>query len=114
MVDPPWSLKGPWRIQLTAGTVKPLGVPRLSRGFIYLIRHRFAAHLLTNNRTKIISQKDYHHYYMPDRNSVAIGCFPVLTESVVPIFSRPGRDIAMFEVATGGGNLIKKLMNGMI
>jgi len=37
MVDSPRSLKGPWRIQLTAGTVKPWGVPRLSRGFTYLI-----------------------------------------------------------------------------
>lgn len=74
-----------------------------------IIRHRFVAHLLTKNRTKILSQKDHHHYYMPDRNSVAIGCFPVPTKSVIPIFSRPGRDIAMFEVAAGGNNVIRKI-----
>lgn len=74
-----------------------------------IIRHRFVAHLLTNNRTKILSQRDNHHYYMPDRNSIAIGCFPVQTGSIVPIFSRLGRDIAMFEVSVGGNNVIKKI-----
>ncbi len=35
----PRSLKGPRSIQLTAGTVKPWGVPRRNRGFTYqLIR----------------------------------------------------------------------------
>ncbi len=35
----PRSLKGPGSIQITAGTVKPLAVPRRSRGFTLLINY---------------------------------------------------------------------------
>lgn len=71
-----------------------------------IIRHRFVAYLLTNNKANINGQNDYHHYYMPSRESVAIGCFPAYIDSVVPIFSRPGRRISIFKVGRGGENLI--------
>lgn len=72
-----------------------------------VVRHRFVAHLLTKGMTKINSQKDDHHYFMPSRQSVAIGCFPVVTGSIVPIFSRPGRDITLFSPEKGGNNVIQ-------
>lgn len=73
-----------------------------------IVRHRFVAHLLTKGRTNINSQKDDHHYFMPSRQSVAIGCFPAVTGSVVPIFSRPGRDISLFSPEIGGNNVIQR------
>lgn len=69
-----------------------------------VLRHRFVAHLLTQDRARILSQEDHHHYYMPTRQSVAIGCFPVAVGVRVPVFSRPGRNIAIFEPAKGGHN----------
>lgn len=74
-----------------------------------VIRHRFVAHLLTRGKTHINKQCDLHHYYMPTRQSVAIGCFPILTGATAPIFSRPGRDISIFEARKGGGNLIETI-----
>jgi hypothetical protein len=71
-----------------------------------VVRHRFVAHLLTQNRARILSQEDHHHYYMPTRQSVAIGCFPVAVGTRVPIFSRPGRNIAIFEPGNGGPNAL--------
>lgn len=77
-----------------------------------VLRHRFVAHLLTQNHTRIISQEDHHHYYMPTRQSVAIGCFPVEVGTRVPIFSRPGRNIAIFEPLKGGPNTLGKSLLG--
>lgn len=77
-----------------------------------VIRHRFVAHLLTQSKAKIINQEDYHHYYMPTRQSVAIGCFPVESGMCVPIFSRPGRNITIFKPQAGGLNALGKLPSG--
>ncbi|TXI48872.1 MAG: hypothetical protein E6Q50_09260 [Lysobacter sp.] len=71
-----------------------------------IMRHRFVAHLITRNYARIVKQEDHHHYYMPTRQSVAIGCFPIKTNTRVPVFSRPGRNIAIFEPASGGKNII--------
>lgn len=71
-----------------------------------IIRHRFIANILVEGKTKIVHQNDYHHYYMPNRQSVAIGCFPVQIGESVPIFSRPGRNIDIFKVKGGGLNSI--------
>lgn len=77
-----------------------------------VLRHRFVAHLLTRNRARIISQEDHHHYYMPTRQSVAIGCFPVKAGTRVPVFSRPGRNIAIFEPQKGGPNALGQSESG--
>lgn len=72
-----------------------------------ILRHRFVAHLLTQDRAQILSQEHHHHYYMPTRQSVAIGCFLVTVGTRVPIFSRPGRNIAIFVPSEGGANSLK-------
>jgi hypothetical protein len=74
-----------------------------------IIRHRFVAHLLTKGKTCIRNQEDHHHYFMPTRQSIAIGCFPVRTGTAIPIFSKPGRRISIFEAHQGGGNVIHKI-----
>jgi hypothetical protein len=74
-----------------------------------VIRHRFVAHLLTKGKTKINCQEDHHHYFMPTRQSVAIGCFPISTGTAIPIFSRPGRRISIYEAHKGGENVIQRL-----
>ncbi|GAB1345670.1 hypothetical protein MASR1M29_21590 [Cloacibacterium normanense] len=73
------------------------------------IRHRFVANLIVGNKTKIISQKDHNHYFMPTRKSVAIGCFPVTYGDEVPIFSKLGRDIFIFKPEKGGENILTSL-----
>jgi len=77
-----------------------------------IIRHRFIAELIIGNKTKILHQIDDHHYYMPTRDSVAIGCFPVKYGNEVPIFSKLGRDIFFFKPEHGGSNEISLLHNG--
>lgn len=72
-------------------------------------RHQFIAQLIIEGKTRIIKQVDDHHYYMPNRNSVAIGCFPVKHGSIVPIFSKLGRDIFFFKPEVGGCNEINLL-----
>jgi hypothetical protein len=71
-----------------------------------IIRHRFVAHLLTRGKAKIVAQEDHHHYYMPTRQSVAIGCFPIRIGTKVPVFSRPGKNIAIFSPTAGGANTL--------
>ncbi|SJZ52896.1 hypothetical protein [Porphyromonas cangingivalis] len=78
-----------------------------------IIRHRFIAHLLTHKRTKINHQFDKHHYYMPTRNSVAIGCFIISEGEEVPIFSKVGKDIFVFKPLQGGANKIITLNEKM-
>jgi hypothetical protein len=73
------------------------------------IRHRFVANLVIDGRTKIVSQKDDNHYYMPTRNSVAIGCFPVVYGKEVPIFSKLGNDIFVFKPEKGGTNIVTSI-----
>ncbi len=75
-----------------------------------IIRHRFVASLLIDKKTKIIEQVDKHHYYMPNRNSVAIGCFITNKHEEVPIFSKVGQDIFLFKPESGGNNLIKTII----
>lgn len=77
-----------------------------------VIRHRFVAHLLTRGKTGILNQEDHHHYFMPTRQSVAIGCFPVESGTRVPVFSRPGQNIAIFEPLPDGLNVLKRLPSG--
>ena len=74
-----------------------------------IIRHRFVANQVLQNRAKIIKQVDKHHYYMPNRNSVAIGCFVANEDEEVPIFSKVGSDIFLFKPADGGTNKIETL-----
>jgi hypothetical protein len=77
-----------------------------------IVRHHFIAQLLLNGKASIIEQFDYHHYFMPSNQSVAIGCFLVEEGSSVPIFSKPGRDINIFKAKAGGKNRIKEMSSG--
>jgi len=77
-----------------------------------IVRHKFIAELIIGEKTKILNQIDDHHYYMPTKDSVAIGCFPVKHGHVVPIFSILGRDMFIFKPELGGTNEIKLLNNG--
>ncbi|WP_162637277.1 hypothetical protein [Streptomyces griseorubiginosus] len=74
-------------------------------------RHRFLATMLTEGRAEIRSEYHKQHYYMPSPNSVAIGCYLCEPGEVVPVFSRPGADIHLFECREGGQNRID-LLNG--
>ncbi|MFF3242265.1 hypothetical protein ACFYWY_00700 [Streptomyces sp. NPDC002870] len=69
-------------------------------------RHRFLATLLTEGGAHI--QDEYHkqHYYMPSSTAVAIGCYLCQPGEVVPVFSKPGADIHLFECHDGGQNQI--------
>ncbi len=71
-----------------------------------IIRHRFVAEQILNGKTNIISQTDKHHYYMPSKNSVAIGCFLAKEQEELPIFSKVGADIFIFSPEQGGKNKI--------
>ena len=72
-----------------------------------VVRHRFIASELLSGRSQVLSDEHHHHYNMPTRQSVAIGCFIADAGDVRPIFSRAGSDISMFKVAEGGKNSIR-------
>lgn len=69
-------------------------------------RHRFVADVLLRGKAKVLSDYHKHHYYMPTEESVAIGCFLCDPGEVVPIFSRAGSEIHLFEPRDGGSNSI--------
>lgn len=74
-----------------------------------VIRHRFIAELLISSKSHIKSQVDHHHYYMPNSQSVAVGCFTILKTEEVPIFSSHGEQIHIFKPKEGGTNKISSL-----
>lgn len=71
-----------------------------------ITRHRFIATQLLGGIP--FDDEHHHHYYMPDSASVAMGCFIQDSPEVVPIFSAPGEDIALFFPAYGGKNEIER------
>lgn len=72
-----------------------------------VMRHRFIASTLLDGKSAVVSDYHKHHYFMPTRESVAIGCFLCEPGEQVPIFSRPGADITMFRAEAGGRNRIE-------
>lgn len=46
-----------------------------------------------------IQKNTFHHYYMPNDNSIAIGTFVEKPGAEVPIFSNVGKDIYLFRVS---------------
>jgi hypothetical protein len=71
-----------------------------------IVRHRFVAQELLGTRSGILKETHDHHYFMPTRSSVAVGCYTAAEGSVVPVFSRHGADIALFRVAAAGRNMV--------
>lgn len=70
-------------------------------------RHRFVATALLSSLCHIESEYHKHHYYMPTNCAVAIGCYLCDPGEVVPILSRPGYPIHMFQVHAGGSNQVR-------
>ncbi len=60
--------------------------------------HNFFADFFVEGFTSIDEKYIIHHYGMPDRQSINIGCFLVKPNSVVPIFSAPGKNIFLYKV----------------
>lgn len=77
-----------------------------------IIRHRFVARFLVRADAAVLKEQHDHHYWMPTRTTVAIGSFLAAPGAVVPIFSRPGRDIQIFSPTLGGRNWIQLLHSG--
>lgn len=75
-----------------------------------IMRHRFIANFVSDF-CGIDYASDSHHYFMPTRSSVALGCFVAEPGDILPIFSAPGRDIHLYQVEGGGENSIQ-LING--
>lgn len=71
-----------------------------------IVRHRFIASQLLGETFDISDDFHKHHYYMPTEQSVAIGCFLCDPGETVPIFSRAGEDIHIFEPLSGGTNVV--------
>ena len=71
-----------------------------------IVRHRFLASVLLEGRARFQDDQHKHHYWMPNAQAVAIGCFLCNENETVPIFSRPGGDIALFTATAGGSNRV--------
>lgn len=67
-------------------------------------RHRFFALQLCRKLAGIIAEKHDHHYFMPTSNSVAMGVYVCSPNDIVPVFSKPGGAIPMFQATEGGIN----------
>lgn len=71
-----------------------------------VMRHRLIALALLDGLAKIVDDVHKHHYFMPTPRSVAIGCFICEPGETVPVFSRPGGELYLFEAGSGGRNTI--------
>lgn len=60
-------------------------------------RHEIIANTLLNNISKIINIFHFHHYYMPDENSVVMGSHILSPGQIAPILSIPGANIYMVQ-----------------
>lgn len=67
-------------------------------------RHRFFALQLCRKFASIESEQHDHHYFMPSSTSVAMGVYVCSPNDVVPVFSKPGGAIPMFQATAGGLN----------
>lgn len=74
-----------------------------------VLRHSFLAHEILPAGVRIIAEEHKFHYYMPNQQSVAIGCYLCEPGEIVPVLSRPGRPIDVFSPADGGVNKLKLL-----
>lgn len=67
-------------------------------------RHRMIATMLLDGIANIDGEYHKHHYFMPTKTTVAIGCYLCHPGEVVPVLSRLGEDIHMFKCESGGQN----------
>lgn len=74
-----------------------------------VIRHAFIANEVLSGRARVLDQHDWHHYGMPTDSSINVGCFLAEPGDVLPIFSRPGRNIDLFQCSAGGRNVVSSL-----
>ncbi|MFB6577500.1 hypothetical protein ACFCYC_08710 [Streptomyces sp. NPDC056402] len=74
-----------------------------------ILRHRFVATMLLDGRIGTVDEYHKHHYFMPTPASAVIGCYLCEPDEEVPVFSAPGRPIAMFRPSVGGLNSVRLL-----
>ncbi|GAA1937475.1 hypothetical protein GCM10009754_00620 [Amycolatopsis minnesotensis] len=77
-----------------------------------VVRHRFIATMLLNDRVRITDEYHKHHYFMPTPTSAAIGCYLCEPGEEVPVFSSVGQPITIFRPADGGLNRVRLLGGG--
>lgn len=75
------------------------------------LRHAFLADRI-RGEVRVTSAEHKFHYYMPNAQAVAIGCYLCDAGDEVPILSRPGRPIDIFKAAAGGRNSVSLLAGG--
>jgi len=64
------------------------------------VRHEFFAEtLLSSSGISINNALHHHHYDMPTSQSVLIGSILAQENDIIPIFTRPGKPIVLFQVA---------------
>jgi hypothetical protein len=76
-----------------------------------IMRHRFIANFISDF-CGIKSVSDTHHYFMPSKYSVALGCFLAEPGDILPIFSAPGKNIHLYKVSSGGENSLDFINGG--
>lgn len=60
--------------------------------------HKYVAEDIGCVRNTELKQNTFHHYYMPNDSSIAIGTYVERPGTIVPLFSNVGKPIYMFEV----------------
>ena len=69
-------------------------------------RHNIVGSLLLDGKAEISDIYHKPHFFMPTSSCIVLGCYLCEPNEVVPVFSRPGEPIAMFECESGGSNSI--------
>lgn len=65
------------------------------------VRHEDVVEFLLRGYGDVDEVKHYHHYFMPDPNSIAIGCYIVGKGEGFPIFTKPSYPIDLVEMIHG-------------
>lgn len=60
--------------------------------------HKYVAEDIGCVRNTELEQNTFHHYYMPNDSSIAIGTYVEKPGTIVPLFSNVGKSIYMFEI----------------
>ncbi len=70
-------------------------------------KHSFVLELLTKNKCNILNIKHFHHHFMPNEQTIIIGCYFVEQDETVPIMTFPGHPIYMFRVLSNENSMYK-------
>jgi len=69
------------------------------KGYNEQIHRWFAEQCNVDLNVTFKNRNTFHHYYMPSKNSIAMGTFVEEPGTIVPIFSNSGQPICMFEIS---------------